>query len=390
MGWLIACGPAVPADTESAGPSGNDETFSDSLPPLTSTTMTPVTGSASPDGTTTWPGEILDVYLPPTGGVDDRCETGWTVHALHPAVVLVVDTSSSMVTNMVDHDADPLTEPVTRWHAVVNALEQGIPLWNATHDLGLVRFPTGAVDPPAPEACTTGVGVLGPEPLGAGDVIGALPSFDDLTLAGASPLRGALSAAANLFAVADPGAQRFVVVVTDGAPNCIPGLAPPASFDQLDTEVAPLLATMASEGIASLVVGMNVVDADRGGTDGDPFTNPRDALDQMASAGGLFGSALLADDIDGMVANLDSVPSAMPSRRLRIPAEALSYGFYEVQIGGTLWGEAFDCGRDHGYRLVDTGGEPDTWDTMELCGQPAVDLASVRSATIFPVCAILE
>ncbi len=389
MGLALACGPAVSVDTASAG-GASGGTFSDTLPPLTSTTQSGPGGTAAADDdSTTFPGQIFDVGGLGTGPpTDEPCNRGWQVDALHPVVVMVVDGSSTMVTAMVDHDADPLTEPTSRWFAVRSALEQSLWDWDATHDVGAVRFPAAASAPPDRGACDPDVDLAVPQELGASVVLETLPEADDSMLAGATPLRGALESAWGLLRIVEPGPSRLVVVVTDGAPNCTPGLMPPASFDEVDAQVEVLVADMAADEIGVAVISVDVPDALRGGVDGEPVANPTAVLDGIAAAGGLYGAAFDGADTEALILGLTLIRSTTLSRRLRIPDP--SYGWYEIEVDGVVWQQVSDCTQEDGFVFVATEAMGERRDVVEMCGAAAGALERTGTATIYPVCVIAE
>lgn len=387
MGLALACGPAVPVDTSATG-SAADTAGDDDLPPLTSGGTLPAT--TSDDGkageNSTWPRLDVGGQFPTGPPIDDPCELGWDVMPLPPAVVMVIDVSGSMVTNLVDHDTEPKTPPTTRWYALGVALSTALLDWDPTHDLGLRTFPSAlATTPPDPFACDSDGTAIVPVSGGASAVLDALPPPEDLGLEGASPLRAAIYEARALLSVVDPGQQQFLLLITDGAPNCAPEDIPPESFDALDIHVQDAVYLAFLEGISTAVIAFDVPDAPHPGGDGEPITNPLVALDILAGAGGLGLTARVADDVPGLQAQLFALRATMASRRLRIPDP--SYGNYDLDIGGEIYGFTTDCDRDDGYVFLEGSGN---YDIMHLCGSAAAALQRVGQATIRPHCIFAE
>lgn len=242
MGLGLACSPAVPVDT-SAGSDPVDMASDDGLPPITSSSAFPLptTGDDVTDTTSAQP--RYDVSGGVTSGpIDDPCRDGWMVPPLPPAVALVLDVSGSMVDVPFDHDADPMTPATTRWFALRIALETALYDWDPTHDLGLRTFPSPqATTPPDPFACDSDGQSSIPAPMGASQVLSVLPDPNDMTLAGASPMRAAVNEALALLSVVDAGKQRFMVIIADGAPNCAPMNVPPSAFDDVDVQVQDVI-----------------------------------------------------------------------------------------------------------------------------------------------------
>ncbi len=393
IGLALACGPAVPADSEATGESATATTaVTDSLPPLTSTSL-PMTGapdSAAPVTTIDEP--VLDVHGGGITGIppEDPCFEGWEVEALNPRVVFVVDLSSSMVTQTVDHDGNPASPETTRWHAVRAGLQRSLWAWDDSHELGLSAFPWSASAPPDPSACFAGLLALEPAPGAAATLLGALPPADDLTLSGATPTREAIDQARALLSSYPFTRRRYMVLLTDGAPNCDPLLEPPALFDEVDDGAAQEIASAANFGFQTAVVALDVPDAPSGGMDGDPLTNPRQVLDGLAAAGGITSAALPVSSVSELVDALEMLRVMMDRPRLQVPDPLLSFGWYEVEIGGVVYEEVRDCESEDGFAFVDMGEAPGRWDTLELCGEALGALAVYRAATIYPICVFPE
>ena len=208
-------------------------------------------------------------------------------------VVLVVDKSSSMVSETWDADADPNTPAVTRWSTVHGVVSQ----FAADHEdifaLGLVLSPgTGATDTYDAAACqVAAVPDLQSEPLNAGALVGALPPADAgaVEVAGATPNRAALLIAYEHLAEAAPDGRGSVVLLTDGAANCsLEAIDDASRLELYDQPIAAAASTARSAGITTYVVGVAVEDVVSPiAVDGEPdATNNHERLGQLALAGG--------------------------------------------------------------------------------------------------------
>jgi hypothetical protein len=221
--------------------------------------------------------------------------------------------------------------------------------------------------------------------MGAAQVLDTLPLPDDLGLDGAAPLRAAIHEAEALLSVVDPGKQRFLVIITDGAPNCAPEDMPPASFDELDAQVQDVVYIGALGGIRTALIAFDPSEGLPPEGVGEPLVDTSAALDAIAFVGGISPAALVADDVASLQARLSEVREQMPSDRLRIPDP--SFFDYQLEVGGTPYGPLLECDRGDGFVLLDSAG---AYDTMQLCGQAALDLQRWGSATIVPFCGIAE
>ncbi|MCA9625101.1 MAG: VWA domain-containing protein, partial [Myxococcales bacterium] len=117
---------------------------------------------------------------------------------------LVIDRSGSM--------SDPgATMGLTKWDELNAATDTALTQYESTIDFGLMMYPTGD------ECATEGPQVLfGPK--NKTPIVGALQGT---VPAGGTPTAAALNnAAASLTALGDPEAPKFVILATDGGPNC--------------------------------------------------------------------------------------------------------------------------------------------------------------------------
>lgn len=134
-------------------------------------------------------------------------------------VVLVVDRSASMRFT-VDGVDQPVGSPNSRWQVLRDALATTLPGFGNQVALGAAFFP---VPQPAMAsidiACSAGASVS--VEVGAGTTDAILRVFDTTLPGGGTPTFEAIRTAANyLAAVPGNAASRFLVLATDGGPNC--------------------------------------------------------------------------------------------------------------------------------------------------------------------------
>jgi hypothetical protein len=202
-------------------------------------------------------------------------------------IVLVVDRSGSM--------AEPGADGTPKWTALRSALRAVLPRVQDTVAAGLMLFPD-VVDPntqDVPSACVV------PADLAVApafdDASAVLLALDHATPAGATPTADALRAAAAYFdASPDAEGRRYLVLATDGGPNCNPALPratcrctgtatqcanpanPYGAYNCLDdARTVATLRDLAARGIHTFVIGL---------TGSESYA---DVLNAMAVAGGV-------------------------------------------------------------------------------------------------------
>ena len=163
-------------------------------------------------------------------------------------VLFVVDRSGSM---------EELAGPTTKWNALQNAVTAVLPGLDSVLRMGLVVFPSDndcGVDFDGPEVSI--------ETPSANEISNMLGNFD---ANGETPTFDALTVAQSYFASYLHLRPRFIVLSTDGAPNC--------NHDA--TDVAQLIGQLHQQKIDTFVLGIP-------GDDGSLIA----PLNQMADAGG--------------------------------------------------------------------------------------------------------
>lgn len=204
-------------------------------------------------------------------------------------MVFVIDRSGSMASNLVTG------EPLDRWTALYRSLSQTIPRFEASMQMGALIFPRV----PTSQALA-GVQACDQLPGDGLDVTPALRNGSTLLRAialypplGATPTAAAISRAARYVASREVrGLAQYLVLATDGGPNCNPTLNPA-------TCACPVAGGCAATGLGSRyclddAATVTAIDNARRsgvstyviGIDGDLDATYVDVLDRMAVAGG--------------------------------------------------------------------------------------------------------
>ncbi|MCA9547467.1 MAG: hypothetical protein KC613_23850 [Myxococcales bacterium] len=215
---------------------------------------------------------------------------------LAPDVMLVVDTSGSMVSNRWDHDRDAQTPAVTRWASTYRALGEVLTPFAPSARVGLQRFPSALACPQRNacynmDACVTSpTPEVGLAPDNRAAILAALPgelAAED-AIKGATPASAGVRSALAELAAQGAGGRGALVLVTDGAASCNPRLPFPDYLETYDESLAPLVsAALADDGVSTFVVGIAIPNAVVGaGLDGSPEANPFERLEALAVAGG--------------------------------------------------------------------------------------------------------
>ncbi len=175
-----------------------------------------------------------------------------------PEVLFVLDQSRSMEFGIDGSTDAPRDE--SRWALFGQSLVRSIEAREDELSLGVLLFP----DAPAPittivDACTLAPGV--DIPVAEGNLPRLRQLFRDGDPNGGTPTALALQEARRQFErPAAPGVQRFVVLATDGAPNCnpTPAVGPP---DCVCTGDNPMACTDPETGVYQCLDDVTAIDA---------------------------------------------------------------------------------------------------------------------------------
>ncbi len=284
-----------------------------------------------------------------------------------PQVVLLLDKSYSMIEFHWDHDGDPSTGTVTRWNSlytVVDALTHDV---EDEMELGMVLFPSPSVaDNGTGTACMVDAGPGAPVAPGNADaIVSALPGPDAMDLYGGTPTSNGMEVALQHLAEIQDGRPQAVVLVTDGAANCMDGTSGMGVFTEYDLGLAPMVAEAYAGGIPTYVIGVDIVDAI--GT--YPQDNPYQRLSEVAVAGGVpredAGEAFYnTTDEEELLAALDGITAELGCT-LTLGTPAMFVAQLSVSVGGEELPRVDECGADGvGWRLLQ---ESAPFESIELC-----------------------
>jgi hypothetical protein len=383
---LAACGDDV--GTSAPGTTGTTDTTG-TPPPPTSTeptttsgdsTTTPDTSTSGTTGTTqgeSTVGETSTTTQPPdTGETGDPPACLGEAQTLMPErskVVLVIDRSVRMRSDMWDHDVDAETPEVIKWNSVRAALDAALTAHEAKYAIAAAPFPglmaTNEYDisscPVDPEVAVPAAGNNREEILAAVP----LPDPRDDMLIGAWPIADVLPVAYDHLRTFPSTDTRIAIMIGLHMPTCdVDAQSDQERFEVFD-EHAPLVAaeTFAQDGIPTHVIIVEATDAVTPvKLDNEPDgQNPVVRFAEFAAgAGGEFTN--VADEAE-LTATLSALLSSLPeldctvdlTAPLTFPDQA------ELRLDGALLPRVSDCATEDGWKFVEP--EP-PFTEIELCG----------------------
>jgi hypothetical protein len=209
-----------------------------------------------------------------TGGVMGQPCGVWTVTtpASQLDVLIVLDASGSMNEVPGGGTCDGGCGAGSKWAQATAAINQVVGQTGATINWGLELFGLSG------NGCVVGGGPVAVGPANAPAIANAIArsttANGGLASGGQTPTRVAVNEGAAILGALTDQNRKLILLVTDGAPNCIPGSADP-NADDTDGSVATVM-NAALAGIPTYVVGLTFP--------GGPADT---ALNRMAAAGGV-------------------------------------------------------------------------------------------------------
>lgn len=304
-------------------------------------------------------------------GDDDVCEQSmysFQVDAQTPDVMLVLDKSRSM-SNLWDHDLNPATPEISRWHSLHNVVSRLLADFGGQMNFGAQLFPAADAwldEPTNAWSCRVAAApevAVGPNT--AAQIIAAMPAGEDFSISGGTPaVAGLRNAIEHLDDNAGKGA-RAIVFVTDGAANCNENEAAGETLFVYDDRVPDVIAdAFNTYSIPVYVVGINILD--EMGT--KPAVNAYEAITDAAQAGGApapgpfpFYNAFNEIDLaDALEAVLDDIECT-----INLDVEPAFPENVGVTVDGTGYLEVADCDAQDGWVYTAPAGP---FNAIQLCG----------------------
>ena len=315
-----------------------------------------------------------------------------TREPVRPNVVLVLDKSSSMVaepTGMWDHDADPNTAPVTRWSSLHEVVEAITTDFDDTINFGAHLFPSddakadySALACPVDEDIDIAVASMNKTAILAG-----IPAATDTDMRGGTPTAAGVTAALEHLKTLDAQIPRAILLVTDGAANCIDDADPEVMFEQYDESVHTIVGdAFAVDGIPTYVVGVGILDLlSSDAKDGNPDSiNTFTRLNELATDGGrpksdpnekFFNTV---NQIE-LAAALDEIAVDALTCIITLDPPLNAPDEITVEVDGMQIPHISDCGDQSGWVYAHPDGP---FDAIHLCGAACGGLKIAGEAEI--------
>ena len=272
--------------------------------------------------------------LPTDGAIDEgACEVVSVEPSREPPSVLVLlDRSGSMYTATTD-----------RWTPAVSAINEVVATYPGELAFGLGLFGAG-------QGCIGGNIEIAPGANAAAAIASSLSGDPALRTGGGTPTSSMLEYARNYYA--SRGGERYVVLVTDGAPNCNPLQGDRTqclcTFDDCTNAATPWLGclddlstvaaveALASSGVATWVIGYDTPEltatlnamAVAGGTDRDTYIPVED---QVSLAEALDA---IAADLVSCTYTLSAPPGDPSFVRVRLDGDPVPHSSQQSLDGG--------------------------------------------------------
>jgi hypothetical protein len=320
---------------------------------------------------------------------DDCGEVSIVPEYVPPNVMLVVDASGSMISNTWDHDLDGGTPNVTRWNTLYGVVEIVMNNFGGAMNSGLQRFPSADACPNATpqssncynaDACivndTPEVGIAADN---AAAILASIPgaNANNVEVVGGTPAVAGFISARDHLLTQPAGIPNYVLLITDGAANCVDGLPFPEFIETYDEGLQLAVGdAYTNEGIPTFVVGIDILDALVGmGNDGSPYANAYEELNEVALAGGFpknmgmdpdkfFNTTNQQELLDAIQSILGEVTECTIDLTMDpyTPPEASQIPFVSFTVDGMLVPMVMDCENEDGWAWIVEG------EIMTFCG----------------------
>ncbi len=381
--------PAVMMLAACGGGSGDDEIAEDDIGISTiGDTGNGEESTGDGDGDT-FDTDTTDTATDTTTGNDDCGEVSIVPEYVPPNVMLVVDASGSMISNTWDHDLDIATAEVTRWNTLYGVVDTVMTNFAESINAGLQRFPSSDACPNATlqssncynaDAClvnsTPEVDVA---PDNAAAILASIPgaNANAVEVVGGTPATAGFLSARDHLLTQPEGIDNYVLLITDGAANCVADLPFPDFIETYDSnlqlEVGNALTTSA---IPTFVVGIDILNALVGmGNDGGPFANAFEELNEVAIAGGVpknmgldadkfFNTTNQQELLDAIQGILGVVTDCTIDLTMTPegPPDPSQIPFVSFTVDGMLVPKVMDCATENGWAWIVEG------EIMTFCG----------------------
>jgi hypothetical protein len=349
----LACGGPIPVGGNAGGGSNASGGGASGSGHSSSTIdITPATGSGGGQRSSNTPNP------------DANCGVSTNDLTRSPAdVLLVLDTSGSMVSNKMASGA-------TRWADVTKALNQALPATDASLNWGLMQYPgvsatttaaggrtggRGGSSGSSGNSCAAGVVDVPIKPLNASTVMAAYqartPNSNSNT-----PTKASIDAAVAYLKQSTSPNPKYIVLATDGEPNCGSGTSSDVTTQTIADAVSAI-ETAKAAGISVFVVGISTAGTTASGT-----------LDKMAVAGGQALSTspryYSVNTSDELVTAMSSISGQIATCTFTMTAAPPDPGNVVVQFSdGSRAGR--DTSKADGWDYIDG-----TYKKIQLFGPP--------------------
>jgi hypothetical protein len=248
-----------------------------------------------------------------------------------------------------DHDDDPGTADISRWHSLHNAVELIVGTFDFTINMGVLMFPV----PGDPVDCDVGSEPQVPvTPLGGDLIMDVLPPKDayDELWGNPTPTADALAVATTHLLTLDPAVPRALVLVSDGV------VSEPC-FNTQEEALAVIAGALQTHGIPTYVVGVRIT------------SSWEDGYNEWAVAGGVpSGGANDFYDVNNEIelqAALQQIAAMEVSCVAPLDPQPPNPAMVQVRLNGNIVPPATDCATEDGWVYVNPAGP---YDAIELCG----------------------